>query len=85
MAFYALIALSAVGIGVAFWIIKNDSEEDPVNAAPEISPEVTQTPAAPPPKLSLLSKLTSLKGKFSKSTDTASEPKKSTFLCRSFF
>ena len=72
--------LSVVGIGVAFWIIKNDSEEDPVNAAPESSPEVTQRPAAAPSKPSPLSKLTSFKEKFSKSTDTASKPKKSTSL-----
>jgi len=74
-----LMALSAIGIGVVFWLLKNDPEKDQDNNSPESKPEAaqattepsaespTEPPAKPPtespPKSKPLSILSSLKKK----------------------
>lgn len=72
--FNILIILSVIGIGVVFWLLKNDPEENQDESAPESVPEIAQAPAQSPEKSSLKSKFTALFGKKQAGSD-GSEPK----------
>jgi len=53
--------LSAIGIGIVFWLLKMDSEESQNDSVPENALENTQTPVESPEKLTSESKFTSQK------------------------
>ena len=52
----ALLVLSAIGIGVVFWLLKNDPEKDQDGNTDENKPETAQASAESPPKFTLLRK-----------------------------